>query len=338
MATMQRRRVQESKDMSSKTHKKEGKHKSMIPAWLDVGIWFIIWYLSSVVCNNFSKELVGILGSGRILTLFQLISSSILAGTLLLSGIGGFQIKSCKGIQKKMFLLAAFFSAGFLCLNVGMQYMHVSMAMVLRATEPLFAVFILILRGGAVEISVIGTLVMIVFGAALSAFQEPKFSILGLVFLAGSNVCFSFRSIIAKAIKDKESSMDNVNIFFHCSWRGALIQAVVVSIFDFESVLNVVRVIMGEIQISSDFDRFPMLMTINGIAYFTYLQASFIVLSRVGVVSHTVGNSLRRPVCILCAVLYFGNTVTLSSQVGIAVACLGAGLYSILKSVSKKKK
>jgi len=275
----------------------------------------------------FIVQLVKILGSGKVLTLLQLIGSTILGRVVLSIGPG---VKSCPGIEKQMWILGAVFSGGFLSLNVGMQYMHVSMAMVLRSTEPLFAVGLIVFSGGKVSLSIAATLVIIVTGAALSAFDEPNFSITGLFFLVGANFCFCFRSIVAKAIKDCKD-IDNVSLFFHCCWRGALIQMVVVGVFEFRRIMEYPVTIPEQISL----DAFAIKLALNVMAYFAYLQASFIVLSMVGVVSHTVGNSLRRPVCIACAVVYFGNPISSLAFFGICLACVGAGLYSILKATGR---
>eukprot|EP00467_Chlorarachnion_reptans_P020065 CAMPEP_0114518660 /NCGR_PEP_ID=MMETSP0109-20121206/18565_1 /TAXON_ID=29199 /ORGANISM="Chlorarachnion reptans, Strain CCCM449" /LENGTH=345 /DNA_ID=CAMNT_0001699301 /DNA_START=212 /DNA_END=1249 /DNA_ORIENTATION=+ len=292
-----------------------------------IGFWFVVWYGSSVLCNNSSKELLPLVGSGRVLTLMQLIASSILGLTVLSCGVGGLKLKKCSGYQRQIWILGAIFATSFLCLNVGMQYMHVSMAMVLRATEPLFAVVIIVVRGGTVKLSICATLVMVVLGAAMCAFSEPKFSMTGLALLGLANFGFTMRSVTAKAIKDENSDVDNVNLFFHCCWRGAIFQAVVVSCFD----LNLATLLSGHF---GDDPRFFYLAAVNSIGYFMYLQASFIVLSKVGVVSHTVGNSLRRPVCIALAVAYFGNKITSVQLLGIILACVGAGAYSVLKASS----
>lgn len=42
---------------------------------------------------------------------------------------------------------------------------------------------------------------MVVLGAAMCAFSEPKFSLTGLMLLALANLGFTMRSVIAKAIK-----------------------------------------------------------------------------------------------------------------------------------------
>eukprot|EP00466_Bigelowiella_natans_P001754 jgi/Bigna1/140357/aug1.55_g15065 len=234
-------------------------------------------------------------------------------------------------IQKEIWLLGATFAGSFLCFNVGTQYMHVSMAMVLRATEPLFAVAILMLRGGSVSLKIFCSLIMIVVGAGMSAFNESNLSLTGLGLLVVSNIGFTFRSILAKGIKDKHRGLDNINIFFHCCWRGAIVQSIIVALLDADVVLTLYT--SGAIHSGLIYKAI-----MNGIAYFVYLQSSFIILSKMGVVSHTVGNSLRRPVCIGFAVVYFQNKVTEMAIMGIVLACVGAGAYSVFKATEIKKK
>ena len=76
-------------------------------------------------------------------------------------------------------------------------------------------------------------------------------------------------------------------------------------------------------------DSTPILV-INGVAFWAYLQLSWLVLARVSAVTHSVCNAMRRPVVILAGWLQFGNEITSLNACGIALACGGAALYGHL--------
>ena len=61
------------------------------------------------------------------------------------------------------------------------------------------------------------------------------------------------------------------------------------------------------------------LLALNALCFFTYNQMSFVVLSRVHVITHAVANGFRRVVTIIAAVLYFGIAVRPVNAAGMAL-------------------
>ena len=61
-------------------------------------------------------------------------------------------------------------------------------------------------------------------------------------------------------------------------------------------------------------------MLINGVTFWAYLQLSWLVLGRVSAVTHSVLNSLRRPVICTAGFLRFGGDPTALNITGIALA------------------
>ena len=66
---------------------------------------------------------------------------------------------------------------------------------------------------------------------------------------------------------------------------------------------------------------------LNGVAFWAYLQLSWLVLARVTAVTHSVCNAMRRPAVIVAGWLQFGNEISYLNGCGIALACGGAALY-----------
>jgi solute carrier family 35 protein E1 len=65
------------------------------------------------------------------------------------------------------------------------------------------------------------------------------------------------------------------------------------------------------------------------------LQLSFVVLSRVTVVTHAVANAFRRPAVIVASIIQFNTQISFINSVGVAIACGGVLLYSYVKSTIK---
>jgi solute carrier family 35, member E1 len=61
------------------------------------------------------------------------------------------------------------------------------------------------------------------------------------------------------------------------------------------------------------------------------IQVSYVILSHVSPVSHSIGNCVKRVVVIIAAVLVFQNPMTAQSAVGTVVALLGVFFYSQAK-------
>ena len=84
---------------------------------------------------------------------------------------------------------------------------------------------------------------------------------------------------------------------------------------------------------TTDLGEFAWLVALNGATYVAYNQMSFLVLSKVEMVSHAVGNAFRRVVTIFVSVWYFQNVISSTNMTGIALAILGVVAYSISKTM-----
>jgi solute carrier family 35 protein E1 len=75
--------------------------------------------------------------------------------------------------------------------------------------------------------------------------------------------------------------------------------------------------------------------TLSGITYYLYNETAFMALGRVMPVTHAIGNTLKRVVIIVSAVVFFGTEVSASGWIGCSIAILGTFLYSYLGLIYK---
>merc|ERR1719299_157314 len=68
--------------------------------------------------------------------------------------------------------------------------------------------------------------------------------------------------------------------------------------------------------------------TLSGITYYLYNETAFMALGRVMPVTHAIGNTLKRVVIIVSAVIFFGTPVSALGWIGCSIAILGTFLYS----------
>jgi len=287
-----------------------------------------IWYASSVICNQTSKQLVGVLGS-ELLTLCQMLVA-VVCGALVLVGLRA-ACSECEfapvgiGSREQLIdttILAAAFTAGFVTLNACLSSMHVSLVMVLRAAEPLTTLAIGYgFFGTRTPLKKAAMLLAVVAGCALSAAGPFQPTVAGLALATLSNICFSLRGLLGKRLTTRYQGGD-VEVFFQLCTLGALLQAVFLLCTGGTTSFSALVTTLSS----------PALGTalINGASFYTYLCLSWLCLGRMSAVSHSVANSLRRPVTVIAALAYAPVALSSTNVVGILIACAAAATYGLM--------
>ena len=292
-----------------------------------------LWYAASVVCNQTTKVLTASLGA-QCLTLAQLVVSTG-CGALVLGTLRAF-CSECVFqpvmIQSRAQLvdtsvLAAAFTAGFVTLNACMGRMHVSLVMVLRAAEPLTTLALgTAFFGASVPLKKALVLLLIVVGGALSAAGPFKATAAGLAIATLSNVCFSLRGLLGKRLSRRHGT-GALESFFQLCAIGALLQAALLVIIG--GGLGAFAPLRATL-LGAGGATAARLAIINGAAFYAYLQLSWVCLGRMSAVSHSVANSLRRPVTVIAALAYDPAHLTPTNLVGIVLACAAAAVYGLM--------
>jgi solute carrier family 35 protein E1 len=70
---------------------------------------------------------------------------------------------------------------------------------------------------------------------------------------------------------------------------------------------------------------------LSGITFYLYNEASFLALSRLSPVTHSVANTLKRVVIIVASCIVFKTPMSLLGGIGSGIAVLGTLLYSLAK-------
>ena len=74
----------------------------------------------------------------------------------------------------------------------------------------------------------------------------------------------------------------------------------------------------------------------SGLAFYLYNEASFLALDKLSPVTHSVANTLKRVVIIICSCIVFKTPMTLMGGIGSGIAVLGTLLYSLTKKQFSK--
>lgn len=280
--------------------------------WSETAAMIALWYATSIVATNTSKSLEM---DAAVLTLSQLLIASGCSFLLLrILKLKPYRPMNSREELQTTSLLAFAFMLGFVTLNAALRHMHVSLVMTLRATEPLFTLALSTIVFGTDDgLRRLVSLIPVVCGASMSALGSADATLAGTVACAASNACFAARGVLTKVIRARHAA-DNYSLFLHINVIGALMAGAYV-------VVAGAAVVLPESM---------TILVINGVAFWAYLQLSWLVLARVTAVTHSVCNAMRRPVVILAGWLQFGNEITSLNACGIALACGGAALYGHL--------
>jgi len=330
------------KDTSEKTKSVTAENVNVQPTqtknvFASLPVLFFVWYATSVFCTTLSKILVrDIFPSAYWLTFTQFCVATVVGNCVVrcLTGKAPTAITGKKMWQDLM-VLSAVFAFGMVALNKGYEFMHVSLVETLRATEPVVsAILVSVLLPADVPNRLqCCCLLPVVFGACMSSFGNTDFNPFGFLWVLSSNFCFCLRTIQYKQAR-KEHGMDDYTLFYHICRLGILYQFLFGIIGDSAGLVKLVST-LSNVTIDSSLPSYALWLCatifFNGLFYYTYLQFSWVILMRVKVVTHAVGNCMRRPVVLICNVLYFRNTITLINGLGIFCAFIGVLSYTHCK-------
>ena len=311
-------------------------------------LYVLIWYASSAVCNTSARKILTIYAPLPLwLSTAQFLLTTVVLHVYL------YHIKRTppppltNPDAKTVFYKVTFvYTLGFVFVNSGYLAVNVSLAETLRSAEPLFSVFFakVMLKDEPVSTLTMITLVPIVMGGVLSSGGDASFNLTGLLFVCFSNICFALRSVFTKHLKQVYPA-NPIQVFYEISKLGFLGVLILSLVFEigvlfsgdaYQSYALLPALIYGEDSIITS-RSFAQIVLVNGITYAAYNQMSFLVLSMVTVVSHAVGNSLRRVVTIIASVYIFSNPISNQNAMGIVLAVGGVIAYSLSKSRDEAK-
>jgi solute carrier family 35, member E1 len=313
------------------------------------GLLIVLWYASSIVCNQTSKDLVGAGGvlTSTTLTLAQC-AISVVCGlvVMLMESIAsrslprGYLFRSYHQLLDTA-LLAVAFTAGFITLNASIASMHISLVMVLRGSEPLTTLLLarVMLPSSAWPTRAkLLAIVPVVVGCALSAIGPHGPTALGLCFVLISNGCFSLRAIFGKRITANHGTTA-FPLFWQLCVIGTLMQLVLMALSALAGAAGqpsaaaaaAAAPAAGDGDTASSTAAAQLgTIVLNGASFYAYLQLSFVVLGRISAVSHSVTNSMRRPATIVAALLWQPVDLSPLNYVGLLVACGGSLAYGLV--------
>ncbi|KAG2435509.1 hypothetical protein HYH02_011803 [Chlamydomonas schloesseri] len=304
---------------------------------LVLGLMFVAWYGTNIFFNIYNKQLFKVFPFPLTTTNIQFFIGSCLSLLFWATGIVKLP-KIDMALVKSIYPLAIINVLGNVLTNVSLGHVAVSFTHTVKAMEPFFSViFSAIFLGDVPPVPVLLTLIPIVGGVVIASLTEATFNWTGFLSAIFSNMTFQSRNVLSKKLMIKKGAVDNMNLFQ------------IITIMSFFMLLPVSTLTEGGAALLTpesltklglnDAAREQMFMRLlsAGICFHSYQQLSYMILSRVAPVTHSIGNCVKRVVVIVASLIAFQNPISMQNAIGTGIALFGVFLYSQAKRKYKGK-
>lgn len=207
----------------------------------------------------------------------------------------------------------------------------------IKSSEPISTVLIgLFFLNESASLRTYLTLLPICVGVGVACYAHDNFNMMGFLYAAASNVCFSLRAVLAKQLNvNFPDTVDEINLFLNISIDGLCMLIPTMIFFESRSVYHFL--IDDAKELAEDMKGLGWIVLINGSMFAIYNLVSYLVLRRTDLITHSVLNAFRRVFIILFTTLYFNNHLSLMNVLGIVVAISGVVMFGYFRSTDKPK-
>ncbi|PKA61704.1 Phosphoenolpyruvate/phosphate translocator 2, chloroplastic [Apostasia shenzhenica] len=277
-----------------------------------LGSLFGLWYLFNIYFNIYNKQVLKVYPYPITITSCQFLVGTALV--LFMWGTNLYRRPKVSSAQLAAILpLAMVHTLGNLFTNMSLGRVAVSFTHTIKAMEPFFSVLLsAIFLGEKPTVWVLFSLVPIVGGVALASMTEASFNWAGFWSAMASNVTFQSRNVLSKKVMvKKEESLDNINLFSIITVMSLFLLTPATLFVDG------VKFTPSYIQSAGlNLKQIYLRSLIAGLCFHAYQQVSYMILSRVSPVTHSVGNCVKRVVVIVTSVLFFRTPVSPINSLG----------------------
>uniref|UniRef100_A0AAU8GRD6 Phosphoenolpyruvate-phosphate translocator 2 n=1 Tax=Anoectochilus roxburghii TaxID=569774 RepID=A0AAU8GRD6_9ASPA len=299
---------------------------------LQLGSLFGLWYLFNIYFNIYNKQVLKVFPNPLTITTCQFLVGTVLILFMWITNI----YKSPKITSSQLVAilpLAMVHTLGNLFTNMSLGKVAVSFTHTIKAMEPFFSVLLsAMFLGEQPSIWVLFSLAPIVGGVALASMTEASFNWAGFWSAMASNLTFQSRNVLSKKVMvKKDESLDNINLFSIITIMSLFL------LTPFTLFIEGVKFTPSYLQSAGlNINQIYLRSLIAGLCFHAYQQVSYMILSRVSPVTHSVGNCVKRVVVIVTSVLFFRTPVSPINSIGTGIALAGVFLYSRVKKIKPK--
>jgi len=299
------------------------------PGRLEVGIFFGIWYGLNVAYNVANKKVLRAVDLPWMVALSQLIVGTIYANVLWITNLRT-KPKQYMLCLKSAMPIAVAHGAGQACTVMALGAGAVSSAHVIKALEPLFSALMnAALTGERQPTLVYLSLLPVVGGVALAVAKDLAFSPLGFGTAMSSNVFFAARATLSKiAMQELYTPLTSLSpaSLFGIVTTAATLLTIPIALF-IEAPFALSRLEATEVCRT----RLTIILLASGLFHYLNNEVMYLTLRRVHPITLAVGNSIKRVVLVIAALIFLGESMQPLAAVGASIAITGTLTYAILK-------
>ena len=294
---------------------------------LEVGAVFALWYALNVYYNVLNKKVL------KVVKLPWLVATAQLAvGGLYSLGVWAAGLRAgpadLGAAVKAALPIAAAHGAGQAATVVSLGAGAVSSTHVIKALEPLFSAAVNAgVNGEVLPLGVYASLLPVIGGVGGAVATDLSFNPLSFAAAMASNLCFAFRAVCSKNAMRAPGSvlaaLGAPSLFGVVTLGALLLVAPVALALELPGLAGAVAGVASPGLAAS--------LACSGLFHYLNNEVMYLALARVHPVTLAVGNTLKRVVVILAALVVFQEPMNLATAVGTAVAIAGVLLYSVLK-------
>jgi solute carrier family 35 protein E1 len=291
-----------------------------------------IWYMGNIQYNLYNKKALNLLGNGRChwtLAAVQLLVGVLFVIPMWLTGVRSkpeLTLDNWKTLFPVGFFSAAAHGFSVLALGAG----AVSFGQIVKAGEPVFAA-----ATGAILLKqidhpiVYAALLPIIAGVGLASLKEMSFTWTALIAASGANQAAALKNVVSKKTMSEPwaKKLGPQNTYAVVTIL-ALLSTIPVALF---SDLTVLPTIYKEFQANGEMMNLVKYSIYSGLNFYIYNEFSFLALSKLSPVTHSVANTLKRVVIIVASCIVFNTPMNALGIAGSGIAILGTLLYSLAK-------
>lgn len=182
------------------------------------------------------------------------------------------------------------------------------------------------------------TLIPVVGGVAYACLNERSFSWLAFWTALTSNVVFALRAVVSKAamVNNIGRNMSSVNLFGVVTCMAFLVSLPIAILGEGMTFLHLwKKAVISKDSVMNKKYLVTALVT-SGIFHYLNNEVMYLALSNVHPVTLAVGNTLKRVVIMIAALIFFRNPISTQAGIGCTVGILGVLLYSLTKQYYEK--
>jgi solute carrier family 35, member E1 len=317
----------------------ESKSSSALAETIQVGTYFALWYLFNIGYNIYNKQALNALDYPWTIATIQMAVGIAYFVPLWLTGIRKAPKLSGKDLMT-LFPIALCHTGVHVGAVIALGAGAVSFAHIVKASEPVVTCGLnALLIGEVLPLPVYLTLLPIIGGVAIASMKELSFTLTALASAMLSNVSSALRGVLSKKTmsgKKIGENLDAQNLYAVLTAMSTLILIPICLAVEGTSFFTAFNKVVAK----GDFTNKALatLIALSGATYYAYNEVAFLALGKVNPVTHAVGNTIKRVVIIVAAVIAFKTPMSTGSIVGSTIAILGTLAYSLAMNASSKKK